>query len=51
MRAHFAFYTVFNSTEMILKILGVEDKSSGDAQTAIGSQVDQKSSRISRPMA
>lgn len=46
-----AFYTVFNSTEMILKILGVEDKSSGDAQTAIGSQVDQKSSRISRPMA
>lgn len=42
------FYIVFSGSEVIARILGIDDKISSDAQNTIGNQVDQKTSRFSR---
>lgn len=44
------FYIVLNGSDVIARILGIDDKISSDTQNTIGNQVDQKTSRFSKIM-
>ena len=42
------FYIVLNGSDVIARILGIDDKVSSDTQNTIGNQIDQRSSRLSK---
>ena len=42
------FYVVLNGSDVITRILGIDEKTSGDTQNVVGSQIEQKTSRFSK---
>ena len=42
------FYIVLNGSDVIARILGIDERTSSDTQNTIGNQVDQKTSRFSK---
>lgn len=42
------FYVVLNGADVITRILGIDEKTSGDTQNVVGNQIEQKTSRFSR---
>lgn len=42
------FYIVLNGADVIQRILGIDERTGGDAQTTLGNQVEQKTSRFSK---
>lgn len=41
-------YVVFNGASIIASIIGIDEKTSGDVQNSVGSQIEQRSSSFSR---
>ena len=41
-------YVVLNGSDVITRILGIDEKTSGDTQNVVGSQIEQKTSRFSK---
>ncbi|MDD2384568.1 MAG: hypothetical protein PHN18_10300 [Sulfurospirillaceae bacterium] len=42
------FYVVLNGADVITRILGIDEKTSGDTQNVVGNQIEQKTSRFSK---